>query len=434
MNLQDLAAAALDALRREGADAAQASAARSALTELNITLNEPSLLRTTETHKLSLVGLWDGRKASTELSELSAEAIAAAAQALRLDAAAAPQDDANAVSSAQRADIVQGPLEGDLEALADSAHDLLAYRARETPTMKIEEGMASHRVVESAVLTTGGTQLSCRLGCYGMSILGAARGPGRDGQLRTSSFDYTGGECHDLRAKPTSDWFGLAGVMQGLTRSIDPQGVGECFGGKFVGDVVLTPPAVATLIEWLHGQLSDVQLISGSSLYRHRVGDPIASDLLHLHSRFDAPGVAAISSDGFATPPVQLLDAGRLLSLTPSLYGSRKTGIQHVPTAGGGWQVAAGTTPLAELLQGVPRGALVGRLSMGNPAANGDFSGIIKNSFAIDGGRVGAALSETMITGNVARMLLDVLAVSRENIDTGGWSMPWVRVSGLHFS
>ena len=71
---------------------------------------------------------------------------------------------------------------------------------------------------------------------------------------------------------------------------------------------------------------------------------------------------------------------------------------------------------------------------MGSPAANGDFSGIIKNSFAIDGGVVGTALSETMINGNVAQMLRDVVAVSAERIDTGGWCMPWVRVSGLHFS
>ena len=71
---------------------------------------------------------------------------------------------------------------------------------------------------------------------------------------------------------------------------------------------------------------------------------------------------------------------------------------------------------------------------MGNPASNGDFSGIIKNSFAINGGEVGAALSETMINGNVAQMLRDVVAVSAERIDSGGWCMPWVRVSGLHFS
>ena len=79
-------------------------------------------------------------------------------------------------------------------------------------------------------------------------------------------------------------------------------------------------------------------------------------------------------------------------------------------------------------------GALVNRLSMGRPASNGDFSGVIKNSFAIEGGKQGTALSETMITGNVAQMLKDVVAVSRERIDTGAFLLPWVRIGNLHFS
>ena len=104
------------------------------------------------------------------------------------------------------------------------------------------------------------------------------------------------------------------------------------------------------------------------------------------------------------------------------------------PRPAGGWALDAGTTPLAELIAAVPHGALVDRLSMGAPAANGDFSGVIKNSFVIEGGVVGAALSEAMINGNMARMLLDVAAVSRERIDTGALLLPWLRIGGLHFS
>jgi PmbA protein len=198
--------------------------------------------------------------------------------------------------------------------------------------------------------------------------------------------------------------------------------------------VVLAPIAVQDLLGWLQAQLSDVQLIAGSSLYHDKVGERIASPLLTLGSRFDAPGVAAISADAFVTPPVQLLRDGVLCTLMPSLYGSRKTGLPHVPTAGDGWALAAGDTPLPQLIGGVARGALVGRLSMGNPAANGDFSGVIKNSFLIERGEVGPALAETMIAGNVARMLQDVRGASRERIDAGQWLLPWLRIEGLHFS
>jgi hypothetical protein len=47
---------------------------------------------------------------------------------------------------------------------------------------------------------------------------------------------------------------------------------------------------------------------------------------------------------------------------------------------------------------------------------------------------MGDALAETMISGNVARMLLDVAAVSAERIDSGSQALPWGRISGLHFS
>jgi PmbA protein len=86
------------------------------------------------------------------------------------------------------------------------------------------------------------------------------------------------------------------------------------------------------------------------------------------------------------------------------------------------------------MVAAVRRGALVGRWSMGSPAPNGDFSGVIKNSFLIEEGELGAALSEVMVSGNMARMLLDVLAVSRERIDTGDQALPWLRIGNLNFS
>ncbi len=96
--------------------------------------------------------------------------------------------------------------------------------------------------------------------------------------------------------------------------------------------------------------------------------------------------------------------------------------------------MAAGDTPRAQLTEGLARGAIVGRLSMGNPAPNGDFSAVIKNSFAVENGTVGHAISEVMIAGNMAQMLHAISAVSRERLDTGSQLLPWVRIGGLHFS
>ena len=419
------AASALAQMRRQGFEHAQAAASVLVLTELNVAHNDPSLLRTTEQRKLSLLGIVDGRKASTELTEFHDDAVRERIESLHAQARCAPRDDANAVSSGQQARIVQGPQAPDEAVLAGKVQELLDFRARETPKMLVDEAFVAHTRVESRLLTSGGSDLACRLGWYGMNVFGTAR----EGN-RSSSFAYTGGSSDDLSSAHACAHFGIEEMLRDTERQIDTQPVPD----RFVGDVVLSPGAVADLVEWLQGQVGDMQLIAGTSLLRHRVGEQVASPLLTLKSRFDAPGVAAVSADGFATPAVHLLKAGRLVTLTPSLYGSRKTGLPHVPVAAAGWEIEAGDTPRAQVVGGVARGALVGRLSMGMPAANGDFSGVIKNSFLVENGQIGPALSEVMISGNIARMLNDVVSVSRERIDTGDLHLPWIRIAGLHFS
>jgi PmbA protein len=424
-DLHDVAARVLALMRKQGFHGAQVSAGSTRQDEVNVAHNQPALLRTTESRRLSLVGLVDGRKAATELSDFGDDALRHGVAGLFADATTAPQDDANAVSSGQHAAIVQGPQRGDPGALADAVHELLAFRERETPAMMLEETCVSHTLARSHTLTSEGSDLSCSIGFHAATVFGTAR----DGK-RSSSFNVAAGQCDELGGRPLSERFGIGEMLRDTVQQVHTRPV----GGKFVGEVVLTPLAVADLLGWLHGQIGDLQLIAGNSLYRHRVGEAIASPLLTLTSRFDAPGVAAISGDAFATPPVEVLRDGVLKTLTPSLYGSRKTGLPHVPTAAGGWQLAAGDTPRAQLTAGVARGAVVGRLSMGKPAPNGEFSGVIQNSFAIVDGQVGPALSETMISGNMARMLLHVSALSRERLDLGALLLPWLRIRALHFS
>lgn len=422
--LRDQAEQVLGLMRAQGFDQAQVSVGWHRQSELNVAHNEPSLMRSTEQSRVSLLGLLDGRRASTELSSLDEASLRHGVAELYAAAQAAPQDEANAVSANQRARIAQGPLEADPTLLADTMAELLAFRTRETPRFTLEEGATAHHLSQSHTLTTGGSDLASRAGWLSLSAFGTAR----EGN-RASSFNYGGGDAHDWAGQSAEAWFGLGEMMRDTSQQIDTQR----FSAKFVGEVVFTPNAVDDLLGWLLGQLGDAQLIAGSSLYRDQVGQAIASPLLGLTSRFAAPGVVPLSGDAFNTPPVSVLNEGRLQTLLPSLYGSRKTGLAHVPTTSG-WEVTAGTTPRAELVGQVERGAIVGRLSMGMPAANGDFSGVIKNSFRIDGGVVGPALSEVMISGNIARMLKEILAVSGERLDTGSTVLPWLRIGGLHFS
>lgn len=439
--VQHTAQRAMELMQAQGFEHAQVHVTSLRRSEVCVAHNEASLLRSTAGYKLQLVGLLDGRRAASEASSIDAENLQATVQELWVNVASAPQDPANAVSAGQRLDHVRGqpgaasaahgqPSENDT--LAQAMAGLLDWRQQHAPEVMLEDALAGHNEQHGCLLTSGGSELLTHQRWYDAMVFALARAGDAAGKPggRSSSFNATGGTADTLLGDSVEQRFGIGSMLQALVRQIDAKPMGS----RFQGAVVLTPPAVASLLGWLLGQLADQALIDGSSVYRQRVGEPVTSGVLTLKSRFDAPGVAPLSADGFVAAPVELITSGRLNLLTPSLYGSRKTGLAHVPLANQGWDIAAGSTPLAEMVGAVARGALVDRLSMGRPSANGDFSGVIKNSFAIEGGQLGHALSETMISGNVAQMLSDVQAASRERIDTGAWVLPWLLVPGLHFS
>jgi PmbA protein len=68
---------------------------------------------------------------------------------------------------------------------------------------------------------------------------------------------------------------------------------------------------------------------------------------------------------------------------------------------------------------------LVGRFSGGEPGINGDFSGVAKNSFLIEGGKIVGAASETMISGNLADMLFNLVDISSETVFDGVSILPY---------
>ena len=424
--LQDIAVTALQALRTAGFEHAQVTAASSVVRELTAQDNEPSLLRTVQSATLSLVGIVDGRQARTQITMPPPGELPACAARLLDDARMAPQDAAHAVSGGEQLRLEQGPQDCDATQLTRAVGELLAFRRSQVPAMHLESAIASHEQRQFQTLTTAGTDIAGRLGWYALMAMGTARGEGG----RASSFNYAAGYAHALDGAPAPDLFGIGAMMRDTTRQVDARPL----EGKFTGDVVLAPNAVEDLLGWLQLQVTDTALLSGTSLYRDRVGQAIASPLLTVAARPDLPGVTGVSADGFVVRAAPLVQAGMLQRLLPSLYASRKAGLPHAPSTNDGWEVQAGTTPLAEMVGGVRRGALVGRLSMGRPASNGDFSGVIKNSVLLHGGEAGPALSETMITGNVATMLRDIVAVSREQQDGAGWRLPWIRIGNLRFS
>ncbi len=415
----------LEWLSQQGFDEAMAVLVQDELDELNINHNEPSLLRSTRKAQLHMTGIVGGRKSSLSLTNLSDEAIQAAVVQLMDEARLAPEDAANKLSADQIAQIERGPQQGDRGVLTEKVRELLDYRATHTPTFMLEEGYAKYHRQQSWLRTTLGSRLDASIGSYGLSVFGSAK----EGTV-ASSFNYAGGYANDIASQPAERYFGMGEMMQDTCRQVHAQPLES----KFIGDVILTPNAVNDLLDWLLEQVSDYCLISESSVYRHKVGELIAAPHVNVCSYLDGAGVSPFTDDGFVAESLALVASGRLNYLLPSLYGSRKLGLTHTPCSGSAWQILPGDTPRETMIQQVKQGALVGRLSMGNPASNGDFAGVIKNSFLVKDGARQGALAEVMISGNVAQMLKNVVAVSAESLDMGNIRLPWLHVSGLSFS
>ena len=85
-----------------------------------------------------------------------------------------------------------------------------------------------------------------------------------------------------------------------------------------------------------------------------------------------------------------------------------------------------GSTSYEDMVKGIKKGIIVGRFSGGNPSANGEFSGVAKNSFLIEDGRIKGAVSETMINGNLADLLNNLTAVSKETVADGTCVLPYM--------
>lgn len=421
--MSDLSQQILDKVLAAGFDDARVKVQQTEAHELNVAHNHVSLMRSTDEQGVSISAIKDQRRVSASSAQLDDSAIQALIDQMLIDVASAPQDPAYAVAEGQQCNVTLGTHSPNLEGMAEATRLLLDARETKYPTYQMEEMAVKHQLIRTQIVTSKGTDLRSEEGHYNVGVMGSSKD-----EHGSSSFNYTGGDCNELPDSLMSV-FGIERMIQNSVEETKAQPLGE----KFTGDVVMMPSAVSDLFSWLKGQTSDGALMSESSMFKDSVGEQITDSQLTIRYGFEAPGAVPFNDEGFLVTPGEFLKDGVLQHLTPSLYVSRKLNLPHVPT-GGTWEILPGTQTIEELQAGVTRGAVVSRLSMGNPASNGDFAGVIKNSFLLEDGKRTRPLSETMIAGNIAEMLKAIVGISQEVMDYGSTRLPWIRISGLKFS
>ncbi len=422
----DLATRATELMLAAGADHASCTWDQDVRHELNAEWDEVSLLRSTTDHRLRLEALIDGKRASLTCNDLSDDAVRAAVTDVVTLARASRPDPANAIAPASEARTFEaGPAQADLDAMTDRLAEFLAWRKAAHPKPNLRQVHFDFTSHTSVLHNSHGVDLRSRVGVYRFLAVFSSK-QGAD----VSSFNYSGWQGRALD-RPMSE---VASFDRLLGQTAEQTRTGR-IPEKFVGDVVITPDCLSSFLGPMTDALRDQALISGTSMFQDALGEGIADPKLTIHSRpVSAAAPSFFTRDGFVAEDTTLVQDGVLRSYLLSLYGANKTGRDRAANEGGCFVVEPGERSLDELVASIDRGVLLCRFSGGRPSDNGDFSGIAKNSYYIENGRVREPISETMVSGNLRRMLHAVRGISRERVDFGVAHVPWVQVGGLTVS
>ena len=423
------AQAALDALLALGADKASVRAASGETVELNALGGEFTLMRTLLDQSLSLTAIKGGKRGTAKLNRLDGDAIRQGAEDCLAVAESGDADPAWDLAPApETGDFVSGTPSADPDRLFDRSKELLDDIGQKFPHVIVEETITEHKTETEVYLNSVGSRFTNRVGRYGVDLMFS----GHEGDTATSFFGSSV-SVPDLE-KPFLELGTLANDLEAAERSL----VSETTQGSRMGDILVHPDLLAEFLE-VAGELfcGDSALIDGTSVWKDKLGQPVADPALTVYVKpLDERicGGERYTGEGFASQDYTWLEDGVLKSFMLSLYGANRTGLPRALNTDSALVMAPGTKTKEELIAGIADGLLVGRFSGGEPSPNGDFSGVAKNSFRIQDGKLGCAVNETMISGNLADMLKNIGGISCELVCSGSYVLPWVVFQGVVIS
>lgn len=417
----------IDEAAAGGASAAQAHSVRTRYFEIEFDHHGVDLVRSTENEVTTITVFRDGKRGSATINGRSGDEVEAAIGAAATAAAAGIADPANDVAEAPSLPPSDyGPAQADRETMRSSIEEFVGQLVARYPLMRARDNLYTFTDRETVFANSRGVRQRERRAFYGSRAMFMAK----DG-TRTTSFNASWASAFS----PFESLFDAGGagrLLDETVRSLDRRPVPE----KFVGDVIITPHCLAGLVPTLAGALSGPALLAGTTPFKNRKGEAIASPLFSLTNRPrapDCPGGADFDGFGIPTSDLTIVENGVLNAFLIDFFYSRKLGLPQTAGVRNAY-VRAGDESVGDILARTKRGILFSRFSGGAPNNNLDFSGVAKNSFYIEDGEIRHALDETMVSGNFQQLLKNIHAVSRESVNFGDSSYPFVAASGVTIS
>ena len=421
------AAAVLDGiLQEEKIEKYSYTLVQSEKQEMNLENGEFKLMRTVFNNNGSVkvfAGAKMGSAGGNDLTEGGLRKLTAEAKAA---AESATEDPCHDLAPNQGEDVFrQGIYEPDMDRFMERIREFLETAAREYPKVRIMMGIASYDRWNWFSRNSNGTQFECFGGQYYFGIEICAS----DGET-TTGLDYTGFGMKTLDT-PFMEMGAVRRHMEDIQNSIHP----ETIQGKFEGTVILTPGSTEDFI-WmlLSNYTSDSVIIDGTSQWLDKVGEQVADEKLTVSLKpYDERIINGErgTANGFRSEDVTIIDRGMLKTHRLSLYGANKTGRPVVKNTGSDLVVEPGDRTLEEIIASIDKGLILGGFSGGNPGTNGEFSGVAKNSFLIENGKIKGAVTETMVNGNLGEAFRNIRGISKELLCNGDSVIPYIAVDGI---
>jgi PmbA protein len=311
-----------------GADAAQVTTVDVDRFEIDFSERKVDLLRSTANETTTILVLRGGKRGSATLNGRDEEAVEAALRSALLAAEAGLADPANAVADAlslpPRRHGAEAP---DRDAMIATVLAYVGELNTRYPLIRTRNSTYTFFAKDTAFANSLGVQQQQRRAWYQFGAMFSAK----EG-ARATSFNYSGAASYAPFERLLA--VGTVGrLIEETLRSFDARPVPE----KFVGDVILTPDCVYHLIFVLARALGGYELLAGTSPYRDKASEPIASPLFSLLNRplaADFPEGSDFDGFGIPTVNVDIVKDGRLENFLVDFYIARKLGL---PQTAGVW-------------------------------------------------------------------------------------------------
>ena len=308
------------------------------------------------------------------------------------------------------------------EEMTGLGEQLIETVRNDTPELQCEAFVTKATVTIRLVNTRGG-QAEYRQSGFSLGI---------EGQLiRGTDMLFVGD--HQSSCRPVTDVSGITSVV--LQQLEYARNQASIISGEM--PVIFTPRGVASaLVQPLMTGFNGKLVLEGSSPVGNKKGQKLFDDRVSLYDdpTIDyQPGSRMCDDEGVPSQRTPLIENGTVMNFlydlqTAALAGTKSTGSgeRHggLPSPSpGAFVISPGDTAFDDMVADVKEGLVVEQL-MGAGQGNvlgGDFSGNVLLGYKVENGKITGRVKDTMVSGNIYRILNQIAAVGSDATWIGGF-------------